>query len=105
MELLSRIRGGDVLSSSVIGRQVVKIGMHGGGFQRTGRVDWVFFRTWSRYPLIMLEIEGGRYLRTSAEVISGKVVRKPASIAPQRVDRAGDSIATCSNAIRWPMVV
>ena len=49
-------------------------------------------------------LKGGGHLRTSAEVILGKVVRKPASIARQRIDKAGDPIAACRNAIPWPMV-
>ena len=52
-----------------------------------------------------MRIEGGGYLRTSPEVILGKVVRKPVSITRQRNDRTGDHIAVCKNAIHWPMVV
>ena len=68
--------------------------------QRTGHIDQRFFRIWSRRPLIM-GTDGGGYLRTSIDVISGMVVRKPASIALQRVDRAGDPIAACRNVMRW----
>ena len=41
---------------------------------------------------------------TNTEVISGKVVRKPASIAQQRVNRGGDPIAACKNTIHLLMV-
>ena len=97
--LLADGGGGGIVSSSVTGRHVVRSGTHGGAGQRTGRIDQRFFRTWSRCPLIM-ETDGGGYLCTIADMISGKMVRKPALIAQQRVDRAGDPIAACRNMMR-----
>ena len=48
--------------------------------------------------------DGGGYLRTRAEVISGKEERKPASSASHSVDNAGDHSALWRNAMRCAMV-
>ena len=50
-------------------------------------------------------IDGGRYFRTSFNVISGKVVRKPASITRQSVDSANVLMAAWIKSILFPMVV
>ena len=68
-----------------------------------GRVDRWFFRTWSRWPLI-IGTEAGGYFLSSAEVISGRDERKPESRALLMVEMEGEPIAACRKAIRWEMV-
>lgn len=46
-------------------------------------------RSWSRWPLIMADDRGG-WRRTMAEVRSGQVVKRPASMAWHQVERAGE---------------
>jgi len=48
--------------------------------------------------------DGGEYLCTSADVMSGKFMSKPASIAVRSVDSAGDPKSAWINDIRFPMV-
>ena len=68
-----------------------------------GRVVPVLRRTWSRCPCTIAADWGG-YLRTSAEVISGKEERKPASMALHSVDSAGSHMAACRKAMRCSSV-
>ena len=66
-------------------------------------MDRWFFRTWSRWPLI-IGMEGGGYFLSSADVISGRDDRKPESSALHMVEREGEPIAAWRKAIRWEMV-
>ena len=63
-----------------------------------------FTQIWSRYHFIM-GTDGSGYLRTSAGMISGKVVRKPASIATHSVDNTSDPMVAWVKYTRWLIVV
>ena len=52
-----------------------------------------------------MAMDTGGYLRSSAGVSSGKELRKPASSALMRVDKAGEPNVACMNAIRCTIVV
>ena len=64
-----------------------------------GFVERRFERCWSRCPLI-IGAERGGWRRTCAEVMLGKVVRRPASIAAHQVEKNREKIDAWMKAMR-----